>query len=256
MNIYDIGIEPGGVHTINVQADYIYFRSGSAGGGDTTVVFQPNAGGESVYLQPGQAYKMPAAMSGKNVTWTLRNLKGEGKIAGIILMGEGEFQDNRVSGSVEVIDGGKARTLAGMAFSIATAPGSAVTVNSRVAILNPAGSAKNLVVESIAFAPDALATANLYSGAGPIGIADPGFSKNMGMAAQISVAQVSRDVTTQTSGPGTAALWQMAAQAGARDVWTPTEPIVIPPGKSLIIWCNVKNVNFAALFEWFEESIV
>ena len=253
MQDYDIKLAPGDVRVINVQADYIYYRAGSAGGADPAIEFSRRSGGERVFLYPGQSYRLPAD-SAYGSEWALRNLKGEQTIIGSILMGEGSFQDNRISGAVEVIDGAKSRTLAGMAFSIATAPGTGVTVNSRVAILNPTGSTKNVVVESVAFAPEAVATANLYSGTGPIGLADPGISKHMGMAGQISVAQVSKDATTTTVGAGTA-MWQMSAAAGGRDFWVPKEPIVIPPGKSLIIWSNVKNVNFAALIEWFEEGI-
>lgn len=175
---------------------------------------------------------------------------------GVVMAGSFDFRDDRISGTVEVIDGGKARTLAGMAFSIATAPGTGATVNSRVAMLNPAGSVKNLVLESIAFAPNAVSTANLYAGNGPIGLADPGVSKHMGEGALISVAQVSKDNTTTATGPSAGVIWQMSAQAGARDVWTPREPIIIPPGRSIIVWCNSKNVDFAALFEWFEDPIL
>jgi hypothetical protein len=82
-------------------------------------------------------------------SWSIKNRKGEAQITGLIIMGEGEFQDNRISGSVEVIDGGKNRTRAGLAFwsaaYISTAAGQYPTVQ----LWNPLGSGRVLVIEQI-----------------------------------------------------------------------------------------------------------
>jgi hypothetical protein len=256
MNIYDIGIEPGGVHTINVQADYIYFRTGSAGGGDTTVVFQPNAGGESVYLQPGQAYKMPAAMSGKNVTWTLRNLKGEGKIGGVILMGEGEFQDNRVSGSVEVIDGGKARTLAGFAYMGAGAILGEASKYPHVQLFNPAESGRNIVLESmlisvtlastVDFGPQAVQLAEVFPAA-PV-------SKKFKAGATPTVGVIRRQnaVSNQLGN----AFANIMVQPSATVPIVFTEPVVIMPGMGMMVQSESVNNTMAVTFEYFEESVL
>jgi len=256
MNIYDIGIEPGGVHTINVQADYIYFRTGTAGGGDTTVVFQPSSGGEAVYLQPGQAYKMPASMRGKNVTWVLRNLRGEGKIAGVILMGEGEFQDNRVSGSVEVIDGGKARTLAGFAYMGGVSVAGQAGTYSHVQLFNPAGSAKNLILEGmlisssaaaqVDFGPQTLQLDQLF----PVKPVSKKFSA--GGADTVAVTRRQNAVSTLLGN----AFANVMIQASATVPVKFTEPVVVAPGFGVMVQSETLSAALTVTFEYFEESVL
>jgi hypothetical protein len=255
MNIYDIGIEPGGVHTINVQAEYIYFRTGTAGGGDTTVVFQPNAGGESVYLQPGQAYKMPAAMRGKNVTWVLRNLKGEGRIAGVILMGEGEFQDNRVSGSVEVIDGGKARTMANTAFMMMAFSAANPAAYSMAQLWNPIASGKNLIVEQLVCSSSGTAASGIFArfNSAPLagGSSKAGTSKKAFGAPAIGMAQ-SFQVTPI---PATTSDNFLTLDKNNKAIKF-SEPLCLPPGTGLFLFNLTVNEDLTATFEWFEEAAV
>ena len=255
MNIYDIAIAPGGVHTINVQADYIYFLKGTAGGADTTIVFQPSAGGESVYLQPGQAYKMPAAMRGKNVTWVLRNLKGEGRIAGVILMGEGEFQDNRVSGSVEVIDGGKARTMANMAFTASAAVGSDATTGPAIYLQNPAGSGRVIVVKSFNISVEAALTYGLCWVDGVTGgeqSAEAIVSKSQAGA---FAAKIFRHSTgTQKVGlKNSFAMGSLAANGSAMTVFQ--EPIVLRPGMQLMAFATTGPGTILTTWECIEEVL-
>jgi hypothetical protein len=47
----------------------------------------------------------------------------------------------------------------------------------------------------------------------------------------------------------------LSIQANAKDVFTPKEPIVIPPGVGLAMWARTTDVGFVAAFEWFEESV-
>lgn len=252
MNIYDIGIEPGGVHTINVQADYIYFRTGSAGGGDTTVVFQPASGGESVYLQPGQAYKMPAAMRGKNVTWVLRNLKGEGRIAGVILMGEGEFQDNRVSGSVEVIDGGRNRTMANQAFQ-GTAYAAAVAARfPQVQLFNPANSGRRVVIGRVSTTTAQGGAVGIVITIEQTAVLDRRASSKLSGGAR-SIAEMRTGNTVAV--PAGEALASNSAPANVAADRTYLEPVVLMPGYGLTVYANALGADVVAAFEFCEEAL-
>jgi len=252
LNIYDIAIPPNTGRQIDVQADYIYFRTGTAGGGDTTVVFQPLAGGESVYLQPGQAYKMPAAMRGKNVSWVLRNLKGEGTIIGVLLMGEGEFQDNRVSGSVEVIDGGKARSLAGIAcIGMVTSNAQAGNI-SHVQLWNPADSTKNLIIEqvlSVSGVTPGIWHAVTNGEIGPVAAAitakriGTGYSGKAQLRQVKSVSQLGQLITLINS------------PVGVTGSFKPNEPIVLPPGFGYLLFPQAAAADITATFEWYEDPL-
>lgn len=100
MQFYDINIAPSDAREIQVQGDYVYYLSGSAGGADSTITLRDVSGSDTVLLKPGQAYRL--GTGGRNVRWIVGNYAGTGTIVGLLLMGEGEFSDNRISGSVEV----------------------------------------------------------------------------------------------------------------------------------------------------------
>lgn len=252
MNIYDIAIAPGAARQIDVQADYIYFRTGSAGGGDTTVVFQPISGGEAVYLQPGQAYKMPAALRGKNVSWILRNLKGESTIAGVLLMGEGEFQDNRVSGAVEVIDGGRNRTMANQAFDGSAYAGAAVGMFPHVQLYNPPNSGRRVVIKRIG--------ATRQSG-GAVGVtisqtmlADLQYTVSSKLSGGApSVAQLR--AAQRAAPPAEQGIASLSLQAGVLMERLYQEPVVLLPGWGLTLWSNVTNTDVNGAYEFVEELI-
>lgn len=255
MQVYDIALKPGESRQIHVQADYIYFLNGSAAGADTTIEFRPNSGGETVYLKPGQAFKLPASQRGMGITWVMKNLKGEATIIGQVLMGEGEFQDNRISGSVEVIDGAKARTLAAVAFSGAFGTGAAQGCYSRISLWNPENSGKNVILETIALSSNLALPVNLFKANEPAtGVQARGQGKLLNASNLQSAALGVQDANQTGTGPGVA-LYQLSVIQNGKDVWAPKEPIVIAPGRALMAWANVPNVGFALSMEWFEESV-
>ena len=252
MQDFDINLAPGTVRVIDCQADYIYYRAGSAGGADAAIEFASRSGGETVFLYPGQAYRIPARLSGLGSSWSMKNRKGEATIIGSVILGEGEFQDNRISGSVEVIDGGKNRTLANQAFMGAKyVPG--VAGNTPEAQLwNPPGSGKRLIVERI--------TRTCANGGG-VGVfwsnqqgatfAGNPLSKLAGGAA--SVAQLR---TTSTVGNQTAPyLFNDVLLAGVAVSFQLIEPIIVPPGWGLTVGNTVIAGDVIGGFEYFEETI-
>jgi len=253
MQVFDLKIAPGAVRFIDVRAAYIYFLNGSAGGGDTTIAFQPESGSETVYLKPGQAYKIPTG-DRIGTRWTMTNVKGEGTIIGQVLMGEGEFTDNRVSGSVEVIDGGKARTLAGVAFSAwVSAPGVA-GVRSVVQLQNPAASGKNVVVERIAVASQVSTGFEVRPGladvGGGFGTAASKLVTNGALVVSSAIFKVGTRAVDTTS-----TLYLLNAAIGTQAAWRPLEPIVIAPGGILSIVGQSLNADVAASMEWYEDKI-
>jgi hypothetical protein len=255
MQDYDINLAPGAVRRIDAQADYIYYRSGSAGGADAAIEFAPVSGGESIFLYPGQAYRVPNKAGGMGYGWTLKNRKGEATIIGVVILGEGQFEDNRISGSVEVIDGGKARTMAGLAFSGAYGAGYTPGNYSRLSLWNPAGSGKNVILEAIALSSGAALTVNLYKSDAPAtGGSSNGQGKLLNGNALVSTAQVIQDSNQPALGSNGTAIWQLAVVANGKDLWKPTEPIVVQPGRALMAWGLTAGADFALSLEWFEES--
>lgn len=146
MQYFDINLAPGAVREINVQGSFVYFLNGSAGGADTTIELRAVSGADTVLLKPGQAFRLGAS---NNQRWAVANHAGQGTIIGQLLMGDGDFFDNRISGSVEVIDGGKSRTAAGVA-GVSNVFSPAVAGRFSTAQLwNPSNSGKNVVVKAV-----------------------------------------------------------------------------------------------------------
>jgi hypothetical protein len=254
MQVFDININPGAVRLIDIRAGYIYFLNGSAGGADSTIVFQPDSGGETVYLKPGQAYKMSPGVVGTR--WSLRNLKGEAPIVGQVLLGEGDFFDNRISGSVEIIDGGKARTLAGLSFMGAVALAGAASMQAHVQLWNPPGSVKNIIVESIYIGSSGAATIDFGPSSAPLStlFGLPTVSKKFTAMAPSSVTECR---TQNNAGLLLGnAFANVMVSASLTAVVALKEPIVIAPGRGLLVQNEMNGMTLSATFEYFEESVV
>lgn len=251
MQVFDINIKPNMPRTIDVRATYIYFLSGSAGGADSTIAFQPDAGGETLYLRPGQAYKIPAS-DRIGTRWTMSNLKGEAAITGQVLMGEGEFIDNRITGSVEVIDGGKARTMAGVSYLANQFALAAAGEYPHIQLLNQS-STKRLIVKQImlssAVAQQFLLTtwnaALTVAGNAPV---------NKMQGGPASAGQV----FTQSSGVLIGAAGGMLAPfIGANSSFsvTLTEPIVLNQNNGVLVRSGSPGSAITVAFEYIEESL-
>jgi hypothetical protein len=181
---------------------------------------------------------------------------------GTIIAGSFDFHDDRISGTVDIVDGGKARTIAGGAF--ATGVGSAAPAAgcySRAQLWNNTGSGMRCVVESVSiFNLNASAIGvNLVRGTTQFSAVDlgPGVNKNMGIAAGSSVAHFYSDAyqTNTPYGLGQVALYAASVQAGGSFMFLLKEPIVVLPGTALVIWGTTPALPFTVGFEWFEEAI-
>jgi hypothetical protein len=262
MQHYDISLAIGAARMIDVRANYIYFLNGSAGGFDSTIAIRNQSGSDTVLLKPGQAFELPAGQVHER--WVISNHAGEAAIVGTLLMGHGKFSDNRISGSVEVegtvaitgtvdvVDGGKSRTMANLAFWGASYSTNAAGSYGYVQLLNPAASGKNIVVEqvatgcftasgAIALGINAVAMTNLKG--------SPASKKSGGVA---SVAELRFELN--------AAILAMTAIA---DIYVGivdlkiiglSEPIVLTPGYGLLLRGPV-NEGITGNFEFYEDAI-
>jgi hypothetical protein len=254
MQIFDIAIAPNNPRPVDVAASYVYFYEGSAGGADTTLLIQRIGDGATALLRPGQAIKFPAS-SAANTKFLISNVAGQAVISGKLLFANGEFSDNRVTGSVEVVDGGRARTLMNQAFVAGASCTSDAASIPAFYLQNPAGSGKNIIVKACSM------SANV---AQPYGVATvPGVTGEDVTAAGIVsksgdggfVAKAYRNVTGPLSVSGKNSYVSGHLQANQTDRVVLQEPIVIRPGRQIMAFATVANCNIIAVFECIEEVI-
>ena len=127
---------------IDAKARFFRYESGGAGGADTSIGVRADGNDLGRYL-PGDEITLP--MDAKR--WEIAPVSAA--CAGIVRLGIGSVRSSRVAGSVEVIDGGKARSLANIAGVGNVTSGASVGNFSYAQLWNPAGSGWRLIVKSI-----------------------------------------------------------------------------------------------------------
>ncbi|WP_454902726.1 hypothetical protein [Variovorax gossypii] len=169
-------------------------------------------------------------------------------------VGSGDAGTRRISSTVQVVDGGLRRTLAGSAFMGAVYKAPVASQYSRVQLWNPAGSGKNLILKSTTAGS---ATAQALKGAfyntafGTL-VATP--SKLNGGAP--GAAMFGTDAGAATLFPSmTAVSDYVFAAASLSSFRILQEPLLIGPGKGYVMETSTTNVDVLAVFEWTEEAI-
>lgn len=252
MQYYDITIAANGAQEIAANGNYVYFMpGGSAGGADTTITLRKLSGSETVLLKPGQGVRLNDDATGQ-VRWIVGNYKNQGTIIGQLLIGEGDFIDSRVSGSVEVIDGGKARTLANSAFMGAVNGTAVAGTQQNLQLWNPAGSGKNIIVEAVTVSSTVQNGFRMRVGDAAMSTqVAAGTSKRIGGAAASGLLK-----SQQFNGQmGTGSLMVMNLSANSPVTFKFTEPIVLVPGSGLNLAAGVAATDLAASYEWYEEGM-
>lgn len=170
-----------------------------------------------------------------------------------IFIGSGDAGTRRTSGEVAVIDGSKARTIAGYAFIGAGASGPVAAQNAMVQLWNPAGSGKNLILENLKFSGGAAAPIDMGSYAVAL--------TNLGVVAKSKLINSPSSPVAQVRNQANAG---SLITVNMTSSYMPTsqvqeyefrEPIVIPPGFGFVVCNTTVNMNVLVAFEWMEDDI-
>lgn len=164
-----------------------------------------------------------------------------------LLIADAGFVDDRITGEVSVIDGGKARTMANSSFCGVVAQAALAANYSYAQLFNPAASGKNLFVGQVGAQTGTAAgmivgfqnaTTGALTGTNPA-------SKKANGAAGVGLHYAG------TSGVALAGLYSLING----NIWVPKEPLMVPPGWSIFLRGGVLNQDVQAAFEFFEEAV-
>lgn len=244
---YDLNIGVGQAQAIDVAGDRVHFIS--ATDPFAVIELRPNFSQGNIVLKPGQGYHFAEEVQ----RWVVYN-RGNVPLTGSLMIGTGDFFDQRISGTVDVIDGGKARTLGSIAFGAFAYQANVAAQYTRVQLWNPAGSAKRIVLENLIGLATTTGAAvghirliNTALGT----LSGTGNSKLAGGAA--SVMELRTD-TTATVSPNSAALASLSIPVSQMQPYKPVEPLIVPPGWGVVYWGTAGNIDFGVSFEWYEEA--
>lgn len=150
---------------------------------------------------------------------------------GLILVADADMIDDRVTGEVSVIDGGRARTLAGTAFIASGFRSADSGLHPVVEIWNPSlvksVTIKSMMISSSVDTPVAMGFVTAASGG------KQGFSISKKAPGNSGVAEVWND---EMSGyPYVKSFHTSNIKAGVSFVVALAEPIVLPPGNGLAV---------------------
>lgn len=181
-----------------------------------------------------------------------------------IVVADADFVDNTVLGTVNVVDGGKARTIAGQAFyGFQSSPGVAAQF-SYVALQNNLGSGKRAIVEAITGEVPTGATmpAHIAFGFSPnvvlVTVGNIPASKLSGGAAGQCYMRYDSNANNFPArvGAGNQMWEQFVSAVEAPFTIVPKEPLVLLPGWSLVFACGQVNSGFTIDLEFYEEANV
>ncbi len=251
MQSFDFNLAINDVRRVEVLADYVYYLEGSAGGADSTIGLKTETGSDTVLLKPGQAFRLPRGQS--SARWIITNNAKQAAIVGRLFLGEGDFSDNRISGSVEVIDGGKNRTLANSAFAGGAYCPALASNYPQVQLWNPSGSGVNAIITGFgggsSGAIASIASAIKTSGGSLASLAQLGLSKLAGGAAAKCQLRYGNSLTLAVPN-----LTSIQAQANVAQLYKFSEPIVLPPDTGLLLVANGVGADLNAFFEFSEAA--
>jgi hypothetical protein len=240
--IYDFSMPAGGSFVLPVEGCYVRIM-GSTGAVELVT--------ETYRIGPIAAGQGQANTVFKRL---VINDKSGAPNIGTLLIGGENFVDQRITGDVSVIDGGKNKSIAGLTFFVGMNQTPVVAQVSQCQLWNPVGSGKNVIVSSYGFTSDLAATIFVRTSTTPLPLlqGNPP-SKKMGGALGISEARslsagsLGATVTTFYPSPN--------LTAGSTYNQPLKEPIVIPPGFGIFCYSSVANSTLFFNLELTEEPL-
>ncbi|MGK5023116.1 hypothetical protein, partial [Janthinobacterium sp. LB2P10] len=234
---YDFNLPPGGALNLDVKGKFFKYRSGTG-----AIRVRASKGGY-VDLLPGQGVRGFDFES-----LTVADRSGANNV-GVLIVGDFDFQDDRIAGTVDVVDGGKARTLSNIAGISGLNCGASAGVYSWAQLWNPVGSAKNMIISGLQVSS---------SGAG--GIVIRSTNAPFATLAGNPVSKLNQNIITAIEvRTATGAAWPgqgistILVSAGTNVPVSLKEPIVMQPGFGLAISGGSLNQDVSGIVEFWCE---
>lgn len=241
--IYDLTLAPGTSQNIGALGEYL--KVISAPQGRVRVRLD---GGDSFALVEGQGFRKRDGETFRDVS--VSNLAAYTQTVQVFI-GDARFEDSRVTGSVQIVDGGKARTMLAQAFIAYAAQTAGAGQVPVLQLLNPAAATTRAIVKALRMS-SATAGSIAMGRHDPVLPSGPFTTFNKLSSGAVSNLVMYRDLPLAT-GPGTT-FESFSVGAGLVVQITFQEPIVLLPGAGLVVWHSVTGSSLQVGAEFSEES--
>jgi hypothetical protein len=243
----DLTIAAGASQLVQIAGQVVDFlTSGSA---FDTIEVRPDFMQGSAVLKQGQGFDF-----GAQFTQLLVINKGANALAGTLIISTAGFRNFRISGDVNVLDGGKSRTQLNSAFSTTSSVSAVAAKYPCGQLWNPAGNTKRLIVESMEVGSSVAGGVNIVINQAML--TTDATATHMGCKLAGGVAQSAQIRVDNVAAFPAQTQWMFNSyiQASTGKLWTPKEPLVILPGWGVTAYTNQANGDILANFEWYEEA--
>lgn len=242
MRYYDITVLTSKPFKLAVDGDYFRYYAGNAGGSDESILVKGVNTGTVVLLKPGQSVRLPK----RETTWELSNYAGSADITGLVVIGDGQVNDDRITGEVSVINGELSRVLAGKSFFGSVLAPAVAGQYSYSQLYNP--NAVNLIVRKIGVFSGVAGSAYLRSHnaalAGSIDVCRPKLVGGSVGSENMNVGSTAATVGTFVS------FMYVRTDMSFLEM---AEPLVVPPGQSIIVQHLTVNASLYSLFDYYKD---
>lgn len=246
MDIFNFSVAVGAAHPITYPGTYVRYRRATAGSDFPEILVKADTG-DQVKLLPGQGMTFQRRFGRVDVY----NEDAVLTIAGELIVGEGQFEDGRVQGEVSVIDGGRLRSLGASAYTGYLSNSGGVGTYGYVQLFNPAGSGVNAYVQSICAWSTDQAGGLLRIASYDTQLTDYVGVPNKRMGGAASAVRMCYG--SDAAGLGTTLQYfsfERVYEERRRDY---REPLLLVPGKGILVGVLATNKQTGVLFELFTE---
>lgn len=230
---------------INALGRFFRYEQGADGAGLTAlrVTIDGNRIGT---LEPGDALELPVEAT----RWDIEPVSSG--CVGVVRIGNVRITSDKLTGIVQTVDGGRARTIGGVAFAAAGGITGGAGLFSWAQLWNKSTD-KNVFVGSFNAITSAAVTVDVgVTTSQKSAFIYTGFSKRAG-GAPSSAADLRTWATNLLADLSFSTIVQMGCSAGITANYKPTEPVMLPPGAGMVLRVPTQAVNLSCSFEWFEE---
>lgn len=240
---YDFTLTAGQSQTIDIAGRFFKYKSGTG-----VIRVRASAGGY-VDLLPGQGVW--------NINFTSLTItdKSGAANAGVLVAGEFDFRDDRIVGTVDVVDGGKSRTLSGNAFASAVLGQPVLAKQSTCQLWNPVGSGKNVFISKLFLSTQIQGIINIGTNNAANAATAGGVPSSKRASGGVPIARQYADAVTG-SPAGFQYLGQVILTPNLPFIYQLAEPVMLSPGYGMCTWHNtIDTPQLSTTFEFIEEPI-